>query len=162
MSRIALVSVALGLALASPATAQRPARASRARPRPTAAPAAITIPYQRFVLKNGLTLLVHEDHKAPIVATNIWYHVGSKNERPGRTGFAHLFEHMMFQGSPHTGPLTLPLLENAGATDINGSTTQDRTNYYQTVPSEALEYLPWLESDRMGFLPDALTQAKLD
>ena len=102
MSRIAVMTLLLGFAVASTAPAQRPAPARSTRTRARSAepaPAAITIPYQRFMLKNGLTLLVHEDHKAPIVAVNIWYHVGSKNERPGRTGFAHLFEHMMFQGS---------------------------------------------------------------
>src|SRR6267378_7149634 len=109
MSRIAFVTLALGLAAAlpTPGAAQRPSRtAPRARPprsqraarAPKPAPPPIAIPYQRVVLKNGLTLLVHEDHKAPIVAVNIWYHVGSKNERPGRTGFAHLFEHLMFNG----------------------------------------------------------------
>src|SRR5437879_9840255 len=103
MSRRAFVTLALGLATAvpRPGTAQRPARSATRRPAAPSAPAPITIPYQRFVLKNGLTLLVHEDHKAPIVAVNIWYHVGSKNERPGRTGFAHLFEHLMFNGSEH-------------------------------------------------------------
>src|SRR6266498_3683276 len=162
MSRIALVSVALGLALASPATAQRPARASRARPRPTAAPAAITIPYQRFVLKNGLTLLVHEDHKAPIVAVNIWYHVGSKNEKPGRTGFAHLFEHLMFNGSEHFDDDWFKVLERIGATDLNGTTNGDRTNFFQNVPVSALDTVLWMESDRMGHLVGAITQAKLD
>src|SRR6266545_4930379 len=162
MSRIALVSVALGLALASPATAQRPARASRARPRPTAAPAAITIPYQRFVLKNGLTLLVHEDHKAPIVAVNIWYHVGSKNERPGRTGFAHLFEHLMFNGSEHFNDDYFRPFERVGATDQNGTTNQDRTNYFENVPTTALDVALWMESDRMGHLLGAIDTAKVN
>src|SRR6266498_5895260 len=162
MSRIALVSVALGLALASPATAQRPARASRARPRPTAAPAAITIPYQRFILKNGLTLLVHEDHKAPIVAVNIWYHVGSKNERTGRTGFAHLFEHLMFNGSEHFNDDYFQPFERIGATDQNGTTNEDRTNYFENVPSNALDLALWMESDRMGHLLGAIDQPRLD
>src|SRR6266498_4112912 len=162
MSRIALVSVALGLALASPATAQRPARASRARPRPTAAPAAITIPYQRFVLKNGLTLLVHEDHKAPIVAVNIWYHVGSKNERPGRTGFAHLFEHLMFNGSEHFNDDYFQPFERIGATDQNGTTNEDRTNYFENVPTNALDIALWMESDRMGHLLGAIDTAKVN
>src|SRR6266542_3999621 len=162
MSRIALVSVALGLALASPATAQRPARASRARPRPTAAPAAITIPYQRFVLKNGLTLLVHEDHKAPIVAVNIWYHVGSKNERPGRTGFAHLFEHLMFNGSEHFNDDYFQPFERIGATDQNGTTNEDRTNYFENVPTNALDVALWMESDRMGHLLGVIDTAKVN
>src|SRR6266542_2220736 len=162
MSRIALVSVALGLALASPATAQRPARASRARPRPTAAPAAITIPYQRFVLKNGLTLLVHEDHKAPIVAVNIWYHVGSKNERPGRTGFAHLFEHLMFNGSEHFNDDYFRPFERVGATDQNGTANEDRTNYFENVPTNALDIALWMESDRMGHLLGAIDTAKVN
>src|SRR5437867_3229834 len=171
MSRIALVSFALGLAIASPATAQRPARASRARPRPAAAraaptaraaPAAITIPYQRFVLKNGLTLLVHEDHKAPIVAVNIWYHVGSKNERPGRTGFAHLFEHLMFNGSEHCNDDYFQPFERNGATDQNGTTNEDRTNYFENVPTNALDIALWMESDRMGHLLGAIDTAKVN
>src|SRR6266542_3008026 len=152
MSRIALVSVALGLALASPATAQRPARASRARPRPTAAPAAITIPYQRFVLKNGLTLLVHEDHKAPIVAVNIWYHVGSKNERPGRTGFAHLFEHMMFKGSKNVEPEGHPSWISSIGGQSNAYTTEDATVFWETVPAQYLPLVLWLEADRLASL----------
>src|SRR5436309_2928986 len=171
MSRIALVSFALGLAIASPATAQRPARASRARPRPAAAraaptaraaPAAITIPYQRFVLKNGLTLLVHEDHKAPIVAVNIWYHVGSKNERPGRTGFAHLFEHLMFNGSEHFNDDYFQPFERIGATDQNGTTNEDRTNYFENVPTNALDVALWMESDRMGHLLGVIDTARVN
>src|SRR6476661_4169103 len=100
MPRIGFAALALGIVCAAAAPAQRPAPASTRTAR-TQQPGTSTIPYQRFVLKNGLTLLVHEDHKAPIVAVNIWYHVGSKNERPGRTGFAHLFEHLMFNGSEH-------------------------------------------------------------
>ena len=89
---------------------------------------------ERFVLPNGLTVLVHEDHKAPIVAVNVWYHVGSKNERPGRTGFAHLFEHLMFNGSEHYDKEFQDPLERAGATDLNGTTNEDRTNYFANVP----------------------------
>ena len=95
----------------------------------------IDIPYKKFVLKNGLTLLVHEDHKAPIVAVNVWYHVGSKNEKPGRTGFAHLFEHLMFNGSEHFNDDYFKVLERLGATDLNGTTNEDRTNYFQNVPT---------------------------
>ena len=122
----------------------------------------IDIPFERFVLDNGLTLLVHEDHKAPIVAVNVWYHVGSKDEHPGITGFAHLFEHLMFNGSEnYQGEWFLPL-EQAGATDVNGTTSFDRTNYFQTVPTPALDMVLWMESDRMGHFLDAITQEGLD
>jgi zinc protease len=129
---------------------------------PLAAQSAVDIPYQRFTLPNGLTLLVHEDHKAPIVAVNVWYHVGSKNERPGRTGFAHLFEHLMFNGSEHYDKEFQGPLERAGATDLNGTTNEDRTNYFENVPASALDLALWLESDRMGHLVGAISQAKLD
>src|SRR6266699_2053252 len=122
----------------------------------------ISIPYQRFVLKNGLTLLVHEDHKAPIVAVNIWYHVGSKNERPGRTGFAHLFEHLMFNGSEHFNDDYFQPFERIGATDQNGTTNQDRTNYFENVPTNALDIALWMESDRMGHLLGAIDTAKVN
>jgi zinc protease len=125
-------------------------------------PAGVDIPYKKFVLKNGLTLLVHEDHKAPIVAVNVWYHVGSKNERPGRTGFAHLFEHLMFNGSEHFNDDYFKVLEGLGATDLNGTTNEDRTNYFQNVPTSALDTVLWMESDRMGHLLGAITQARLD
>ena len=122
----------------------------------------ININYEKFVLDNGLTLLVHEDHKAPIVAVNIWYHVGSKNERPGITGFAHLFEHLMFNGSEnYQGEWFLPL-EKAGGTDLNGTTWFDRTNYFQTVPTPALDMVLWMESDRMGHFLGAITRQGLD
>jgi len=120
------------------------------------------IPYQRFTLDNGLTLLVHEDHKAPIVAVNVWYHVGSKNEKPGRTGFAHLFEHLMFNGSENFNDDYFKAVEPLGATDLNGTTNNDRTNYFQNVPKSALDTVLWLESDRMGHLAGAIDQAKLD
>ncbi len=120
------------------------------------------IPYELFVLDNGLTLIVHEDHKAPIVSVNIWYHVGSKNERPGQTGFAHLFEHLMFQGSENFDGEYIESLQQIGATDLNGTTWFDRTNYFQTVPKTALDRVLWLESDRMGHLLGAIDQAKLD
>ncbi len=124
--------------------------------------APIDISYARHVLPNGLTLIIHEDHKAPIVAVNVWYHVGSKNERPGRTGFAHLFEHLMFQGSEnHDTEYDQPLVR-VGVTDLNGTTNEDRTNYFQTVPTNALDLALFLESDRMGHLLGAVTQAKLD
>lgn len=95
----------------------------------------IDIPFQKFVLDNGLTVIVHEDHKAPIVAFNVWYHVGSKNEKPGKTGFAHLFEHLMFNGSEHHNDDYFKPLEKIGATDLNGTTNEDRTNYFENVLS---------------------------
>jgi zinc protease len=122
----------------------------------------IDIPFQRFVLPNGLTLIVHEDHKAPIVAVNVWYHVGSKNEKPGRTGFAHLFEHLMFNGTENYDKDFFGPLEQAGATDMNGTTNEDRTNYFQNVPTNALDLVLWMESDRMGHLTGAISQPKLD
>ena len=122
----------------------------------------IDIPWQKTVLDNGLTVIVHEDHKAPIVAINIWYHVGSKNEVRGRTGFAHLFEHLMFQGSEHHDDEYLTVLEDIGASDFNATTWFDRTNYFQTVPKNALDSILWLESDRMGHFLGAISQEKLD
>lgn len=122
----------------------------------------IDIPYEKFVLDNGLTLIVHEDHKAPIVAVNVWYHVGSKNEKPGKTGFAHLFEHLMFNGSENFDDDYFQALERVGATDLNGTTNSDRTNYFQNVPTSALDVALWMESDRMGHLLGAITQEKLD
>jgi len=122
----------------------------------------IDIPFQKFVLPNGLTLVVHEDHKAPIVALNVWYHVGSKNEKPGKTGFAHLFEHLMFGGSEHFKERYIDAMERVGATDLNGTTNEDRTNYFETVPVSALDYALWLESDRMGYMVGAIDQKTLD
>jgi zinc protease len=122
----------------------------------------IEIPYERFVLDNGLTVIVHEDHKAPIVAINIWYHVGSKNEKPGKTGFAHLFEHLMFGGSEHAPGRYIDAMENVGATDLNGTTNSDRTNYFENVPTSAVDFTLWMESDRMGHLLGALDQKALD
>lgn len=122
----------------------------------------IEIPYERYVLSNGLRVIVHEDRKAPIVAVGVWYHVGSKDEPAGKTGFAHLFEHLMFESSEHfDGDITRPL-EAAGATSMNGTTGFDRTHYFETVPTPALELALWLESDRMGHLLGAVTQDKLD
>ncbi|MDR3638132.1 MAG: pitrilysin family protein [Isosphaeraceae bacterium] len=116
---------------------------------------------ETYTLPNGLEVILHQDHKTPIVAVNLWYKVGSKNEKTGRTGFAHLFEHLMFQGSKNHDTEYFGPLEQVGA-QINGSTTEDRTNYFETVPSNALERALWLESDRMGYLLPALTQEKLD
>jgi zinc protease len=122
----------------------------------------IDIPYERFVLDNGLTVIVHEDHKAPIVAINTWYHVGSKNEKPGKTGFAHLFEHLMFGGSEHSPGRYIDGMERIGATDLNGTTNSDRTNYFEDVPTSAVDFTLWMESDRMGHLLGALDQKTLD
>ena len=110
----------------------------------------IDIPYQKFILPNGLTLVIHEDHKAPIVAVNVWYHVGAKNEKLGKTGFAHLFEHLMFNGSEHFNDDYFQAMERIGATDLNGTTNHDRTNYFQNVPNSAVDVALWMESDRMG------------
>ena len=121
----------------------------------------LTIPYQKVTLSNGLNVIVHEDHSLPMVAVNIWYHVGSKNEEPGRTGFAHLFEHMMFEGSKNHNKSFFEPLQKVGAS-LNGSTTSDRTNYWETVPPNYLDLALWLEADRMGFLLDALDQSRFD
>jgi zinc protease len=121
----------------------------------------IDLPYTKRTLANGLDVIVHEDHHVPIVAVNIWYHVGSKNERPGRTGFAHLFEHLMFEGSEHHNTGFFPPLQQAGAL-LNGSTNTDRTNYWEVVPTSALELALWMESDRMGYLLPALTRERFE
>src|ERR1700683_5476113 len=120
----------------------------------------VDIPYQKFVLDNGLTVIVHEDHKAPIVAVNLWYHVGSKNEKTGKTGFAHLFEHLMFGGSQHAKGVYIKALESVGATALNGTRAFARTNFFENVPTSALDYTLWMEADRMGFLD--LSQKTLD
>jgi zinc protease len=122
----------------------------------------IDISYQKFTLDNGLTLIVHEDHKAPIVAFNVWYHVGSKNEKSGKTGFAHLFEHLMFNGSENYNDDYFKPMQKVGATDLNGTTNEDRTNYFENVPTSALDLALWLESDRMGHLKGAISEARLD
>jgi zinc protease len=119
----------------------------------------VTLSFSKHTLANGLDVLVHEDHACPIVAVNIWYHVGSKNERPGHTGFAHLFEHLMFEGSEHHDHGYFQPLQGAGGA-LNGSTNADRTNYWEVVPSSALELALWMESDRMAYLLPALTDAK--
>jgi zinc protease len=121
----------------------------------------MNIPFVRHRLDNGLDVLIHSDQNCPIVAVNVWYHVGSKNERPGRTGFAHLFEHLMFEGSQHYDKGFFHPLQAAGAL-LNGSTNADRTNYWEVVPSNALELAMWMESDRMGYLLPALTDAKFE
>ncbi|MBI5215872.1 MAG: insulinase family protein [Ignavibacteriae bacterium] len=122
----------------------------------------LSVPYTRFTLPNGLNVILHEDHTVPVVSVNVWYHVGSGNEKPGRTGFAHLFEHIMFEGSGNVPEGKFDQwLEGAGG-DNNGSTTTDRTNYYENLPSNALELALFLESDRMGFLLDAMSPGKVD
>jgi zinc protease len=155
--RYGLLALALTAALGggvaiAPAQAQsKPARGGN-----------VDIPYQQFTLPNGLRVIVHTDRKAPIVAVNIWYHVGSKDEPKGRSGFAHLFEHLMFQGSEHHGGEFFEPFELVGATDQNGTTNQDRTNYFQNVPTTALDMALWMESDRMGHLLGAVDQKTLD
>ncbi len=152
--RIAALAI---VALASVAAAQTPPK-----PAATAPSDAIRIPFEQYQLPNGLTVLLSVDHTTPTVAVNVWYHVGSKNEVPGRTGFAHLFEHVMFTGSGHV-PYGLhdKLTEGVGGSN-NGTTSNDRTTYFETVPSNYLESALWIEADRMGFLLDTLDIAKLN
>ncbi|MGI4736549.1 MAG: M16 family metallopeptidase [Janthinobacterium lividum] len=176
----------LGLALAiSPASAQqkpaaKPAGAKSATPKPltvkvptgatgarlvekvTKKPGELVIPYEKYVLPNGLTVVVTEDHSDPLVHVDVTYHVGSAREQIGKSGFAHFFEHMMFQGSDHVGDQQHFKLVTAAGGNLNGSTNQDRTNYYETVPSNQLETAMWLEADRMGFLLDAVSQKKFE
>ena len=147
-------SVIAGLTVLGPATSGSGAF--------TSAPPRVEIGFQKYTLPSGLEVILREDHRLPIVAVNLWYHVGPANEAAGRTGFAHLFEHMMFQGSGHVGDdQHFKLLEGAGASMINGTTDFDRTNYMEDIPSNQLELALWLESDRMGFLLDRLDQPKL-
>src|SRR5262245_48014690 len=123
------------------------------------------LPFTKHVLPNGLEVILHVDRRLPVVHVNLWYHVGSKNERPGRTGFAHLFEHLMFQGSQHSPGSYWTTVQSLGARGgefLNGTTSNDRTNYFETVPSSALERVLWLESDRLKTLGPTLTQARLD
>ena len=122
----------------------------------------LDIPFEEFYLDNGLRVIVHEDRKAPIVAVTLWYHVGSRNENVGKTGFAHLFEHLMFNGSENYDGEYFAPFQEVGATSMNGTTNTDRTNYFQTVPTSALDLAMWMESDRMGHLLGAIDQEKLD
>ena len=148
---------AASVVLVSPAVAQN------AKPVPAAQLVRqVDIPYQQFTLPNGLRVIVHTDRKAPIVAVSVWYDVGAKHEPKGSTGFAHLFEHLMFNGSENAPDDFFEPLKQVGATDFNGTTNLDRTNYFETVPTAALERALFLESDRMGYLLGAITQAKLD
>ncbi len=159
------------LALVTSVIGDPPSSLAQLKPAPArktaTAVASVDIPipdirYNKFVLNNGLTVLVHEDHKAPIVAVNTWYHVGSKNESPGKTGFAHLFEHLMFSGSEDFNHTYLNAMEKVGATNLNGTTNNDRTNYFENVPTSMLDYALFAESDRMGHLLGMLDQKKLD
>jgi len=170
MSRLSLSLLAAAASLALlPAAAQPQAAPAKApasvtkTPRPAAVDIPIPqIPYTKFVLANGLTVLVHEDHKTPVVALNTWYHVGSKNEKPGKTGFAHLFEHLMFSGSQNFNEVFLNAMERIGATSLNGTTNTDRTNYFENVPTSMLDFALFAESDRMAALLPVLDQKKLD
>jgi zinc protease len=140
--------------------------AGQTRPAATTAPVqksdAISVPYTMFTLANGLTLIVHEDHSVPVVTVNVWYHVGSANEKPGRTGFAHLFEHLMFEGSGHVKEGDFDNFLEAAGGDNNASTANDRTNYYINIPVSALDLALFLESDRLGYLLDVVTPAMVD
>ncbi len=149
---VGLLGLGSSTTLATPASGAMPASPAGAD----------LIPYEKFTLANGLTVVVHTDRKAPIVAVNVWYHVGSKNELPGKTGFAHLFEHLMFQGSEHYDDEYFKPFEQVGATSMNGTTSFDRTNYFQNVPTTALDLALWMESDRMGHLLGVVTQPRLD
>jgi predicted Zn-dependent peptidase len=156
MSRAALLVAAT--ALSFPVLA---ADAPKSVPIPTLV-SKVSIPHTTFKLKNGLTVIVHEDHKAPIAAVTVWYNVGSKDEPKGKTGFAHLFEHLMFNGTENLPGDYFNYLQQIGATDYNGTTSYDRTNYFETVPNGALERALFMESDRMGHLLGAITQGVLD
>jgi len=143
-TRLLLAAATLAIAAAIPASAQE------------------LVPYQQFTLPNGLRVVVHEDHKTPKVAVAVWYHVGSMNEPAGKSGFAHLFEHLMFNGSEHHDKEYMPPLQEIGVSGVNGATSLDQTYYYEIVPTGGLERVLWLESDRMGYLSGAISQAKLD
>lgn len=163
MKSVNLVSIiALGLALTSCGPSGGSNQNDSAATSNAKIAADIAIPYDKFTLSNGLRVIVHTDRKAPIVNVNIWYHVGSKNEPAGKTGFAHLFEHLMFNGSENYDGEYFKPFDDVGATGMNGTTWFDRTNYYETVPTPALEMALWMESDRMGHLLGAITQEKLD
>jgi zinc protease len=153
LGRLPFAAAIVLAALAAPLTAaQAPPPGA-----PSPAAARLSAPYTMFTLPNGLTVVLHEDHSVPQVAVNVWYHVGSSFEKPGRTGFAHLFEHLLFEGSKNVKEGEFDrLLESAGGNN-NGSTTEDRTNYYETLPSNSLDLALYLESDRMGYLLDVVT-----
>ncbi len=153
--------------LAAQAPVNPPGQPSAAQPVvPKPLPPVPKVEFEKYTLPNGLDVILHVDRKLPVVHVNEWYHVGSNNERQGRTGFAHLFEHMMFEGSKNANQKYLAFIERAGANlvegGVNGTTDWDRTNYFATLPAGNLEYLLWLESDRLATLTDALTKEKLD
>src|SRR5690349_16465363 len=154
-----LLAALIGGCDKTPAPSGDQAQTSATAPAP--AKAEVDIAYEEFTLPNGLRVIVHTDRKAPVVAVNLWYHVGSKDEPAGKTGFAHLFEHLMFNGSENAPGDYFEPLREIGATDFNGTTWFDRTNYFQTVPKPALERGLFLEADRMGHLLGAITQEKL-
>lgn len=129
---------------------------------PDAAQSAVRIPHTKFTLDNGLEVILHQDRSVPLVSVNVWYKVGSGDEKPGRTGFAHLFEHLMFMGSAHVPVGKFDQWLEAAGGNNNGSTNQDRTNYYEWMPSNALPLALWLEADRMATLPETMDGAKLD
>jgi zinc protease len=170
MPRSTLFTTAVGvacLALAARAEPNSPKPAAPTAPAaagttPAAAGTTPAVPFEKYSLDNGLTVLLHRDTSLPIVAVELWYRIGPVNEPPGRSGFAHLFEHLMFEGSRHVGREFDKLVESVGATNVNGTTSWDRTNYFETVPREHLELILWIESDRMGFLLDAVDQERLD
>jgi len=144
------LAIVLGARSLGAVTPPRPGRATESAPASASGP---DLPFVKYTLGNGLEVILHEDHRVPTVAVDVWFKVGSKDEQPGRTGFAHLFEHVMFQGSKHVGEdKHFALLQKAGVSAANGSTSEDRTNYFEVVPSDQLELALWLESDRMGFL----------
>jgi zinc protease len=161
-------SESVAFAQSTPVAPPKPNAAPAASAPAASAPAAaipipkISVPFEKFALPNGLTVILHRDASLPLVAVNLWYHVGPVNEPPGRSGFAHLFEHLMFTGSRHVGREFDVLLESIGATSVNGTTSWDRTNYFETVPREHLDLALWIESDRMGFLLDVIDQERLD
>ena len=153
-----LLTVSLAAVLAGAAFAPAAALAQAAR---APAVASVDIPFEEFTLPNGLRVIVHTDRKAPIVAVNIWYHVGSKDEPAGRSGFAHLFEHLMFNGSENPPGEYFEPFELVGATDMNGTTNTDRTNYFQNLPTTPLDMALWMESDRLRHLLGAIRQKTL-
>src|SRR6185503_17816499 len=156
LSRLLIAALSLSMPQGAPPAAQRPA------PPPANRGAGLVVPFTQFTLPNGLHVILHEDHTVPLATVNVWYHVGSAREKPGRTGFAHLFEHLMFEGSGHVKEGEFDtLLEAAGATN-NGSTETDRTNYYIDTPSNALDLALFLESDRMGYLLDAMSPERVN
>ena len=162
MKKFGLLAVLGGLFLLSPPLQAQPAPAGIAPASIAKLVGQVNLPHEDFTLPNGLRVIVHTDRKAPIVAVSVWYHIGSKDEPASKTGFAHLFEHLMFYGSENNDGVFFKKLEDVGATDANGTTWFDRTNYFENVPTQALDLALYLESDRMGWLLGAVTQAKLD